>query len=74
MINKNKVFNLIFTCLLTLIAIFFLVRIAPGDPVERLLGPEATFEEIQNYRKDLGLNDPLYLQFKNFYLTLLKAI
>ena len=73
MIKQNKILNLTFTCFLTLVAIFFLVRMAPGDPVERLLGPEATFEEIQNYRNDLGLNDTVLTQFKTFFLKTFKG-
>ena len=73
MINQKKVLNLTLTCFLTLVAIFFLVRMAPGDPVERLLGPEATFEEIQNYRNDLGLNETVFIQFKNFFFKTLQG-
>ena len=73
MINQKKIMNLTFTCFLTLVAIFFLVRLAPGDPVERLLGPEATYQEIQNYRNDLGLNETVFLQFKTFFLKTLQG-
>ena len=73
MVNQKKIVNLTLTCFLTLVAIFFLVRMAPGDPVERLLGPEATFEEIQNYRNDLGLNETVLVQFKTFFLNTLRG-
>jgi len=46
---------------------------APGDPVEKLLGPEATFEEIQNYRNDLGLNQSVFIQFKDFLFKTIKG-
>ena len=73
MIDQKKIINLTLTCFLTLVAIFFLVRMAPGDPVERLLGPEATYEEIQNYRNDLGLNETVLIQFKTFFMNTLKG-
>ena len=73
MIDQKKIINLTLTCFLTLVAIFFLVRMAPGDPVERLLGPEATYEEIQNYRNDLGLNETVSIQFKSFFVNTLKG-
>ncbi len=73
MIDQKKIINLTLTCFLTLVAIFFLVRMAPGDPVERLLGPEATYEEIQNYRNDLGLNETVSVQFKSFFVNTLKG-
>ena len=71
--KRKKLFNFIFTCFFTLAAIFFLVRLAPGDPIERILGPEATFEEIEVYRKDLGLDVSLTQQFKNFFTGFIKG-
>jgi peptide/nickel transport system permease protein len=42
---------------------FFLLRLAPGDPVERLLGPVATPDQIAVQRHALGLDRPLAAQF-----------
>jgi len=42
---------------------FFLLHLAPGDPVQRLLGPAAEPEQIDAARKTLGLDQPLPLQF-----------
>jgi len=42
---------------------FFLLHLAPGDPVERLLGPSAEAEQIDAARKTLGLDQPLPRQF-----------
>jgi peptide/nickel transport system permease protein len=42
---------------------FFLVQLAPGDPVERLLGPTATPAQLAAQRHALGLDRPLPLQF-----------
>ncbi len=42
---------------------FFLLRVAPGDPVERLVGPMATQDQIAAQRHVLGLDRPLPLQF-----------
>jgi peptide/nickel transport system permease protein len=42
---------------------FFLLRLAPGDPVEQLLGPSATAEQIEVQRKALGLDRPLAIQY-----------
>src|SRR5438445_730083 len=38
---------------------FLLVRLAPGDPVERLLGPTATAAQLAAQRRALGLDRPL---------------
>ena len=45
---------------------FVSLRIAPGDPVERILGPNARMEQIQDYRERLGLNLPLTSQYMKF--------
>src|SRR2546422_2093832 len=42
---------------------FFLLRLAPGDPVERLLGPRATPAQVALQRHALGLDRPLPLQY-----------
>jgi peptide/nickel transport system permease protein len=42
---------------------FALLHAAPGDPVERLLGPTATAEQITAQRHALGLDRPLAAQF-----------
>jgi len=42
---------------------FLLLRLAPGDPVRRLLGPAASIEQITAARRDLGLDRPLLEQY-----------
>ena len=42
---------------------FLLVRLAPGDPVERLLGPTATPTQLAAQRRALGLDRPLATQY-----------
>lgn len=37
-----------------------------GDPVQLLINPASTAEEIAQARKFLGLDDPLYLQYLHF--------
>ena len=43
---------------------FVLSMILPGDPVLALVGPEgATKEMLEVYRKELGLDQPVYVQY-----------
>ena len=53
--------------------IFSLLRIIPGDPVRIMVGPMATEEAIEEIAKDLGLRDPLPIQFGNYLLKLAKG-
>lgn len=46
--------------------VFMLMHIAPGDPVSLLLGDNATPEDIERTRRDLGLDRPLLVQYWDF--------
>jgi peptide/nickel transport system permease protein len=46
--------------------VFFIMRVLPGDPVTSALGPKGTPETIQRIRDQLGLNDPILVQYGNF--------
>lgn len=57
----------------TLIAIsfivFMMIRLAPGDPIEIMLHESSqnlSPEEIEHLRQELGLNDPLLVQYTRF--------
>ncbi len=42
---------------------FLLLHLAPGDPVDILLGPRATAEQLASQRRALGLDESLARQF-----------
>ncbi len=55
------------------VAVFFLIRVMPGDPVVvklRADGANVTEETIQAERKRLGLDQPLIVQFKDYMIGL----
>lgn len=54
------------TLVFAISTIFFALRLTPGDPVERLLGPEAKVEEVMKYRTQLGLDQSLIKQYYTF--------
>lgn len=45
------------------VIVFALVNVLPGDPAMMMLGDEATPEALETLREQLGLNDPLYVQY-----------
>ena len=53
--------------------IFALLRIIPGDPVRIIVGPMATAEQIEEIATDLGLRDPLVVQFGRYLVELSKG-
>lgn len=46
--------------------IFVLARVVPGDPARIALGPTASDAQVQQLRSEMGLDDPLPLQFVHF--------
>lgn len=45
---------------------FFLIHMIPGDPVDIMLGDNASSMDKELLRKELGLDKPISLQFKEF--------
>src|SRR5579884_801590 len=48
---------------LTTVLIFLLLHLVPGDPAEAIAGPDATPAEIQTVRHELGIDQPLPVQY-----------
>ena len=46
--------------------VFFVMRILPGDPVRSALGPKGSPETVARLRDQLGLNDPILVQYGRF--------
>lgn len=45
------------------VVVFLMMHLAPGDPAEAMLGPMAGPAALADLRSQLGLNDPLYVQY-----------
>ena len=45
------------------VIVFLVLHLAPGDPAEIMLGSQATQEDRLRLRADLGLDDPLHVQY-----------
>lgn len=43
--------------------VFCVIRVVPGDPATLMLGPTATPEQLAEVREQLGLTDPLLVQY-----------
>jgi peptide/nickel transport system permease protein len=51
------------TIVVPLVLVFLLLRLAPGDPAAQVLGDQATPDQVAALRHDMGLDQPLALQF-----------
>ena len=45
------------------IIIFMVLHLSPGDPAEIMLGSQATQADLERLRVELGLTQPLYIQY-----------
>ena len=67
----------IITMFLTLIAVTFFVFLVfhfiSGDPATSMLGTQATPERIEALREEMGLNDPVLVQYGRWALNFLKG-
>jgi peptide/nickel transport system permease protein len=48
------------------IVVFFMVRAIPGDPAQIMLGQQATQEQVQQIRENMGLDKPIFVQYGLF--------
>src|SRR5215211_7212431 len=46
--------------------VFLALRLIPGDPAVALAGEKASAEAIERLREELGLNQPLPVQYAQF--------
>jgi peptide/nickel transport system permease protein len=62
----NRLAQSFLTIFLTVSVVFILVRLAPGDPARTYAGPTATSEQVEEVRRQFGLDQPLLAQYWTF--------
>ncbi len=53
--------------------VYFIMSLAPGDPATTILGDQATPEAIAQLREEMGLNDPIIIQYARYMLHLVRG-
>lgn len=53
--------------------IFLLARVIPGAPARQALGPRASDEAVEQLQEQLGLNDPIWVQYVNYMSGLVQG-
>ena len=56
----------VFIVALVTLLIFTLLRVVPGDPVRIMLGPMVAPSVMEEVAEDLGLRDPILVQFGRY--------
>ncbi|MBI4487475.1 MAG: ABC transporter permease [Deltaproteobacteria bacterium] len=67
---KRYLFRRLLSFLPTLVGavtlVFFLIHLIPGDPIEVMLGETANDADKETLRRELGLDQPLWVQYVRF--------
>lgn len=69
----KRILSLIPTLLIVSFIVFMFVRLIPGDPARQVAGPDATLEDVELIREELGLNRPVTEQFVDYMKGLIKG-
>lgn len=55
------------------VIVFLLVHLAPGGPIRVMLGPMQSEELVEQIRQELGLDQPLYVQYGQWLFDALRG-
>jgi peptide/nickel transport system permease protein len=64
--SVRRIFSLIPVLLGLSLIVFFMIRAIPGDPAQVILGQLATKDAIADLTRELGLDQPWYMQYFNY--------
>ncbi|MCM3601982.1 ABC transporter permease [Robertmurraya korlensis] len=62
----KRLFSLIPVLLGLSLVVFFMIRAIPGDPAQLILGQLATKEAVESLTKQLGLDQPWFVQYFHY--------
>jgi peptide/nickel transport system permease protein len=69
---SKRVLHATFVIWMVATAVFVGLRTMPGDPARLALGMRAPQEAVQALRENLGLTEPIYIQYINYWGKLLQ--
>jgi peptide/nickel transport system permease protein len=69
----HRLGGMILVLALVVTVVFVIVRVTPGDPAAVMLGSDATPEDVAQLRTKMGLDAPLFVQYGQFVLGILKG-
>lgn len=53
--------------------VFFILSLTPGDPARMILGQNATSEQLEAMREQMGLNDPVIIRYISYMLNAVRG-
>lgn len=55
------------------LVVFLVLQVTPGDPARQIAGLRASEDELEQVREDLGLNDPILVQYGRYVGNVLQG-
>ena len=56
------------------LAVFLMLRLTPGDPVQIMLGEFGSKDQVERLRRELGLDQPLAVQYVKFIVRAARGL
>ncbi|WP_289142688.1 ABC transporter permease [uncultured Brevibacillus sp.] len=72
-IIRNRLLMLVLVIFGVSFITFLMSNVIPGDPARMIVGVKASEETYQRVREQMGLNDPLYIQYLHYVKGLLSG-
>ena len=69
----RRIFLMIFVVLGVSFVVFFVINLAPGDVISRIAPEDATLEEVQALRVELGLDQPIIVRYVDYMKGFIKG-
>lgn len=69
----KRIFQFIPLLLIVTIVVFSLILLIPGDPTYTILGQEGTEEQREQLRQELGLDQPIIMQYGKWLMDILQG-
>lgn len=69
----RKLLTMLFTLFAVTLFVFFAFHVISGDPASSILGTEATPAKLEVLREEMGLNDPVLVQYGRWAFNFLKG-
>jgi peptide/nickel transport system permease protein len=62
----RRLLGLVAVLFAVMVAVFFMVKLVPGDPIVGSFGSEITPDQLHRLRHELNLDEPVYTQFWDY--------
>lgn len=69
----KRLIQLIPTMLIPAVIVFMLIFFSPGDPASLMLGPDATVEQVEELRTQMGYDQPVTVQLGKWFSNMVKG-